>query len=153
MRSTRTLGSIILLFVLFQSCDLTKLNQPGEAGHGTMSAVMNDTSYEFTSVSASEDVYNRYACGGYLRGTQFSLSLGPNPKTGDTLILLPGIGSDAPVYAKYQNHDALLDTGFILIASKSGQNIKGTFQCNVVIAPDTFRFRNGSFDCYFAGDD
>jgi len=152
MRSTRTVGLIISLFVIVPSCDLTKLNQPGEAGHGTISAVMNDTLYEFASVGAIVDAYSQFACGGYIRGAQFSLALGSNPQTGDTL-RPPGNGSVAPIHLKYQNHDALADSGFIIIQNVSGWHIKGTFQCNVVIAPDTFTFRSGNFDCYFAGDD
>ena len=142
-----------ILLILPQSCGrLIDATQQTAGGYGTISVEMNDTLYELTNVGAGEDL--GFFCGGYLLGKQLSLSLGSNPKAGDTLHVGSFLGGTvSPIYLRFQNQDALTDSGFIIITARSGQTISGYFRCNVPISSDTLKFRNGQFDCYFAPSD
>jgi len=153
LTSRRSFYALAILFILLQSCDrLTDATQQTAGGYGTISVEMNDTLYELTNVGAGENL--GFFCGGYLLGKQLSLSLGSNPKAGDTLHVGSFLGGTiSPIYVRYQNQDALTDSGFIIITARAGQSISGYFRCNVLISSDTLKFRNGQFDCYFAPSD
>ena len=144
------LFAIPLLF-LFQSCNL--LTNPRTYGTGAMSVTMNGTRYDLTDVKGHE--YLGFFCGGNISGKEFGLGLGVGPNTGDTLHLSFRNQEQSffRIFAHYNDVNSVPDSGVILITGRSGRSVKGVFECIVVVAKDTFQFRNGIFDVEFVPTD